>query len=79
MNDAILAANPAEQALERIAAPTLAVSVEDDRFGTYDAARYMAARIPGARMVGYPTGGHVWVGHDAELFASVDEFLKTVA
>ena len=79
MNDAILAANPAEQALERIAAPTLAVSVEDDRFGTYDAARYMAARIPGARMVGYPTGGHVWVGHDAKLFAAVDDFLKTVA
>lgn len=78
MNDAVLAANPAKQELERIVAPTLAVSLEDDRFGTYDAARHMASVIPGARLVGYPTGGHVWVGHDAELFAAVDDFLKTV-
>lgn len=78
MNDAVLAANPAKQELGRIVAPTLAVSLEDDRFGTYDAARHMASVIPGARLVGYPTGGHVWVGHDAELFAAVDDFLKTV-
>lgn len=78
MNDAMLAANPARQELERIVAPTLAISVEDDRFGTYDAARYMVETIPGARMVGFPTGGHVWVGHDAELFAEVDGFLNTV-
>jgi pimeloyl-ACP methyl ester carboxylesterase len=78
MNDAVLAANPAMQDLGRIVAPTLAVSLEDDRFGTYDAARYMVSKIPGARLVGYPTGGHVWVGHDAELFAAVDDFLKTV-
>ncbi len=73
MNDAVLAANPAMQDLGRIVAPTLAVSLEDDRFGTYDAARYMVSKIPGARLVGYPTGGHVWVGHDAELFAAVDD------
>lgn len=78
MNDAMLAANPARQKLERIVAPTLAISLEDDRFGTYDAARYMVETIPGARMVGFPTGGHVWVGHDAELFAEVDGFLNTV-
>jgi len=78
MNDAMLAANPARQELERIVAPTLAISLEDDRFGTYDAARYMVETIPGARMVGFPTGGHVWVGHDAELFAAVDDFLNTV-
>lgn len=78
MNDAMLAANPARQELERIVAPTLAISLEDDRFGTYDAARYMVETIPGARMVGFPTGGHVWVGHDAELFAEVDGFLNTV-
>lgn len=78
VNDARLAGNPAPQALERISVPTLAISLEDDRFGTFDAARYMVARIPGARLVGFPTGGHVWVGRDAELFAAVDEFLKSV-
>ncbi len=78
LNDARLAGNPEPQALERIAAPTLAVSLEDDRFGTYDAARYLVSRVAGARLVGYPTGGHVWVGHDAEMFAAIDDFLKTV-
>lgn len=78
VNDARLAGNPAPQALERISAPTLAISLKDDRFGTYDAARYMVDRIAGARMIGYPTGGHVWVGRNAELFAAVDEFLKAV-
>lgn len=79
INDAKLAGNPAPQALERISVPTLAISLEDDRFGTYDAARYMVAKIAGARLVGYPTGGHVWVGHNAEMFAAIDDFLKTVA
>lgn len=78
MNDAALAGNPAMQELQRIVAPTLAVSMEDDRFGTYDAARYMVSRIPGARLVSYPTGGHIWIGHNAEIFASIDDFLKSV-
>jgi hypothetical protein len=26
----------------------------------------------------YPTGGHVWVGHNEELYASVDVFLKEI-
>ena len=36
------------------------------------AARFIAANIPHAQLITYPTGGHVWVGHDAELFAHVD-------
>ena len=64
---------------ERITAPTLAVSVQDDRFGTYAAAQHLAATVPGARLLSWPTGGHVWVGHDAELFAEVDAFLRAVA
>jgi pimeloyl-ACP methyl ester carboxylesterase len=78
LNDARLAAAPAAMAIETIAAPTLTISLEDDRFGTCDAARYIAAAVPGAKLVTYPTGGHIWVGHDAELFAEIDSFLKTI-
>jgi pimeloyl-ACP methyl ester carboxylesterase len=79
LNDAVLAGNPAEADLSRIACPTLAVSVEDDRFGTADAARHLARSVPDARLVIYPSGGHVWVGHHAELFAEVATFLDAIA
>lgn len=79
VNDARLAGNPGPMAIEEIRAPTLAISLEDDRFGTIAAARYLAAMVPGARLVSYPTGGHVFVGHNADVFAEVDGFLKSVA
>ena len=62
--------------LERIRVPTLAISVADDGFGTYDAARYTAGHIPGARFVGYPSGGHLWVGHQQEVTSEIVQFLK---
>lgn len=79
LNDAKLAGNPAPQALEKIRAPTLAVSLEDDRFGTFEAAKHIATTVPGARLVSWPRGGHVWVGHDEAMFAEVDAFLRGAA
>jgi 2-hydroxy-6-oxonona-2,4-dienedioate hydrolase len=76
LNDGRLAGNPAPMALDRITAPTLAISLEDDRFDTIAAARYIAATVPGARLLSWPSGGHVWVGHDAELMAAIDGFLR---
>jgi pimeloyl-ACP methyl ester carboxylesterase len=78
LNDAKLAGNPQPMSIERIRAPTLAVSVEDDRFGTADAARHIAATVPGARLLIFARGGHVWVGHDAELMSAVAGFLREV-
>lgn len=78
MNDAKLAGNPAPMALKEITVPTLAISLEDDHFLTADAARHIAAEVPGADLIVYPTGGHVWVGHDAELFESIATFLKDI-
>jgi len=61
--------------LEKIAAPALIASVEDDGYRTYGPARYTAAHIPGAKFIGYPRGGHLWLGHDKELAAEVRKFL----
>jgi 2-hydroxy-6-oxonona-2,4-dienedioate hydrolase len=58
-------------ALETIRAPTLVVSARDDGFGTYAAAHYTAGRIPGARFLGFDDGGHLLVGHDAQVQAEV--------
>jgi 2-hydroxy-6-oxonona-2,4-dienedioate hydrolase len=75
-NDAKLAFNPAPQELEKIRVPTLAVSLEDDRFETAGAARHIAASVAGAQLVVYPTGGHIWVGHHGDVFTTVAEFLS---
>jgi 2-hydroxy-6-oxonona-2,4-dienedioate hydrolase len=75
VNDARVTLSLQRYDLERIRAPTLVVAVADDRFGIWDAARYTAGHIPGARFVGYPTGGHVWIGHHKEMLAEVAGFL----
>ncbi len=75
-SDAKLAYTPAPMALERIRAPTLAVSLEDDGFQTMAAARHIVASVRGARLVAFPEGGHVWVGHDREVFDEVGTFLS---
>ena len=62
-------------ALETIRAPTLVFSARDDGFGTYAAAQYTASRIPGARFVGFETGGHLLVGHAGQVQA---ELLKLI-
>lgn len=76
--DARLAGTPAPMALDRIRAPTLAISLEDDRFDTLPAARHIAQAVSGARLVSYPTGGHVFVGRSAELFVEVRGFLSSL-
>jgi pimeloyl-ACP methyl ester carboxylesterase len=75
LNDGQLAGTPKPMSLESIRVPTLAISLEDDRFLTAAAARHIAASVAGAKLIIYPSGGHVFVGHSAELFKEVAEFL----
>ena len=78
LNDAQLAGNPARANFSRVRVPTLVISVEDDRFGTAQTARNIAAAVPEARLILFPEGGHIWVGHDAELWSEVARFLNDV-
>ena len=74
-NDGLWAGTPTLTAFENIAKPTLILSCEDDLFGTAETARLLADRIPGARLVVYPEGGHIWLGHDADLSRDIREFI----
>ncbi len=65
--------------LERIAAPTLILGVADCLYGTHAGARYSAEHIPNARFIGYPKGGHLWVGHQSEVMTEIAGFLRNVA
>jgi pimeloyl-ACP methyl ester carboxylesterase len=76
LNDGVIVTTLGRYDLERIAAPTLAIGAADCLYGTFDVARYSAEHIRGARFIGYPTGGHLWVGHHDELLSEVADFLK---
>jgi 2-hydroxy-6-oxonona-2,4-dienedioate hydrolase len=76
-NDGALVRSLPRYEVERIVAPTLVVAVRDDLYGTYASARYTSEHIPGARLVAYPTGGHLWAGHDRELRAELERFLRS--
>ena len=75
LNDWAIGTSIARYPLERITAPTLVISLQDDLYGTFPGARYTAAHIPGAKFVGYASGGHAWVGHHDEIFAQLVAFL----
>jgi pimeloyl-ACP methyl ester carboxylesterase len=79
INDGAVVSSLPRYELEKIAAPTLAISVADDLYGTFDGARYTAAHVPRARFIGYPSGGHMLVGHDGEATAQITAFLKESA
>jgi 2-hydroxy-6-oxonona-2,4-dienedioate hydrolase len=76
LNDARVTSTLGRYALERIGTPALAISMKDDLFGTYDGAQYSAQHIPRARFVGYPSGGHLWIGHHREVMAEIAGFLR---
>ncbi len=75
-NDAAITGRIGPYVLEEVAAPTLVVTAEDDLFGTLACARYTAARIPAARLVAYPTGGHLLAGRSGDELARVAAFLR---
>jgi len=72
--------NPLEPVnMSRIKMPTLLISAEDCLYGTARCVRCLAQQIPDARVVIYPDGGHLWIGHDAEFQRELMEFLRPLA
>jgi pimeloyl-ACP methyl ester carboxylesterase len=76
LNDAEVVSTLARYPLERITSPTLAVSLSDDLFGTFDAARYTAGQVPRGRFLGFERGGHIWVGHHEEVMRAIADFVR---
>lgn len=74
--DSATAGAPPDWPVERIACPALVVGARGDLYETDKAALEVAGRIPGATLVMYPDGGHLWIGHDAELWRAVGAFVE---
>jgi len=79
LNDARVTSRLTRFALERVYAPTLIVSARDDLYGTFERGRYTAEQIPGARFVGYRSGGHLLVGRQGECTAEILGHLRRCA
>lgn len=78
-NESAIARSLPRYDLERLRVPTLVLGAENCLYKTFPGARYTADHIQGARFLSYPTGGHLAVGHQAELWSEIQKFLKTVA
>lgn len=76
--DVVTAGTHAPETLGAIRCPVLAISASDDRFGTAIRAKYIAAQVPNAKAIIYPTGGHALVGRYAEALRDGDAFLRSV-
>ena len=73
-NEGIVAGNLERYPLEELRVPMLAISAEDDGYRTYEGARY-TAKEAGGEFIGYRTGGHLLVGHEEEVRATIRAFL----
>jgi 2-hydroxy-6-oxonona-2,4-dienedioate hydrolase len=62
--------------LRQLAVPTLLITARDDLFNTFPAAEYAASQIKDARLVVFEHGGHLLVGHGAEVRARIASFLE---
>ncbi len=75
LDDARLAGHPARVDFARLRVPLLLLSADDDRFGTAATARAIARRVPGSRLVIYPTGGHIFIGRQRASAAEIRSFI----
>jgi 2-hydroxy-6-oxonona-2,4-dienedioate hydrolase len=77
INDSKISASLSRFEYEKVKAPTLILSVRDDLYGTFASSEYTAKQIPGAKFIGYETGGHMLIGHEGQANSEITMFLKT--
>ena len=71
------AINPdAHYLVQEIRTPTLVVHSRDDHINPFAFGEYTAQRIPGAQFMPLMTGGHLLLGHHAEVRARVNALLR---
>lgn len=74
-NDGKIAGSPTDIDFLQIGTPTLIISAEDDRFGTAQTSRIISEKSPSAKLLIFPTGGHLWLGHEEEVSNEIADFV----
>jgi 2-hydroxy-6-oxonona-2,4-dienedioate hydrolase len=62
--------------VEAITAPTLVIHAQDDHLNPFSFGAYTAQHIPGVQFMPLETGGHLLLGHHAEVRARTNTFLR---
>jgi 2-hydroxy-6-oxonona-2,4-dienedioate hydrolase len=62
--------------LEQVTTPTLFISAADDLYNTLPVAQKASRTIPNAKLIEFPTGGHLLLGRGDEIWPAVADFLK---
>jgi 2-hydroxy-6-oxonona-2,4-dienedioate hydrolase len=75
-NDQRASISDKQYELDRINLPTIILHATDDRLVDYDFAKYAHARIPKSKLVAFPSGGHLMLGHPEQYREVVAGFLK---
>lgn len=65
--------------VEAISAPTLVVHARDDHLNPFTFGEYSAQHIPSAEFLPLASGGHLLLGHHAEVRGKVNAFLQQYA
>ena len=78
-NESEVASKLTRYALEEMQVPTLIMSAADDLYGTYEGALYTAEKSRDGKFVGFATGGHLLLGHEAEVKSEITAFLGRTA
>lgn len=65
--------------LEQVTTPTLFISAADDLYKTLPVAQQATRLIPNAKLLEFPTGGHLLLGRGQEIWPAVADFLRATA
>jgi pimeloyl-ACP methyl ester carboxylesterase len=67
----------ARHRIEEITTPTLVIHARDDGINPFSFGEYTATHVPGAWFIALETGGHLLLGHQAEVRARTSAFLHS--
>ncbi len=68
--------HPEDYPMESVSVPTLVVHAVDDSLASYENARAMAERIPNAKLLSIPSGGHLLMGSSEIISSEIAKFLN---
>jgi pimeloyl-ACP methyl ester carboxylesterase len=76
LNDQKATISDKQYDLHKINVPTLILHALDDLLVGYDFGKYAHEQIPGSKLITFPTGGHLLLGHEEQYREVVVGFLK---
>lgn len=68
--------HPQDYPMESINVPTLVVHAVDDPLASYENAKALAERIPNAKLLSIPSGGHLLLGSSEIISSEIAKFLN---